>query len=118
MSEPFATVDDYIASFPAETQIILQGVRSAIKDAVPESGETIRYQMPCATLGVRYLIHYAGWAKHIGLYPVPVAGPDLETEIAPLRSSKDTVKLMYDQPLPRDLIVRIVEMIVATRQLD
>ncbi len=42
---------------------------------VPGSGETIRYQMPCATLGDRYLIHYAGWKKHIGLYPVPVAGP-------------------------------------------
>ena len=115
MSEPFVTVDDYIGSFPPATQAILEEVRSAIKAAVPESGETIRYQMPCATLGDRYLIHYAGWAKHVGLYPVPVAGPDLEPLIAPLRSSKDTVKLMYDQPVPRELVARIVQLVAEDR---
>ena len=86
---------EYIASFPGEVQAILEDVRSTIKNAVPGSGETIRYQMPCVMLGDRYLVHYAGWTKHIGLYPVPVADADLE-RIAPLRSDKDTVKLMYD----------------------
>ena len=82
---------------------------------MPGSGETIRYQMPCATLGDRYLIHYAAWKKHVGLYPVPVAGADLEPEIAPLRSDTDTVKLMYDQPVPHELLARIVQFIQADR---
>ncbi len=115
MAERFDTVDEYIASFAPETQAILEDVRSTISAAVPGSGETIRYQMPCATLGDRYLIHYAAWSKHIGLYPVPVAGPDLESEISPLRSEKDAVRLMYDRPLPHDLLARIVQFIAATR---
>ncbi|WP_332644051.1 iron chaperone [Aeromicrobium sp.] len=115
MTERFETVDEYIASFPSEVQVILEEVRSTIKAAIPGSGETIRYQMPCATLGDRYLIHYAGWKKHVGLYPVPVAGADLEPEIAPLRSDTDTVKLMYDRPVPRELLARIVQFIAAKR---
>ena len=115
MAERFDTVDDYIASFPAEVQVILEDVRSTIQAAVPGSGETIRYQMPCVMLGDRYLIHYAGWSKHIGLYPVPVVGDDLELEIAPLRSDKDTVKLMYAQPVPHDLLTRVVQFIAAER---
>ena len=115
MAERYDTVDEYIASFPAETQAILEEVRSTIKSAVPDSGETIRYQMPCATLGDRWLIHYAAWSKHIGLYPVAVAGPDLEPEIAPLRAEKDTVKLLYKDPVPTDLLTRIVQFVASTR---
>ena len=115
MAERFDTVDEYIASFAPETQAVLEEVRSTIKTAVPESGETIRYQMPCATLGDGYLIHYAAWSKHIGLYPVPVAGPDLEPEIAPLRAEKDTVKLMYADPVPTDVLARLVQFIAAGR---
>ena len=115
MAERFDTVDDYIASFPPEVQAVLEDVRSTIRTSVPGSDETIRYQMPCVMLGDRYLIHYAAWAKHIGLYSVPVAGDDLEPEIAPLRSDKDTVKLMYDRPVPRDLLGRIVQFIAAQR---
>ena len=113
MAERFDTVDEYIASFPGEVQVILEDVRATIKNAVPGSGETIRYQMPCVMLGDRYLVHYAGWTKHIGLYPVPVADADLEPEIAPLRSDKDTVKLMYDRPVPHDLLSRIAQFIAA-----
>ncbi len=111
MAETFDTVDDYNASFPPDKQAFLEEVRSTIKSAVPNSDETIRYQMPCATLGERYLVHYAAWAKHVGLYPIPVAGPDLEPDLAPLRASKDTVRLMYDQPVPRELLARIVQFI-------
>jgi len=115
MAARFDTVGEYIASFPAEVQVLLEDVRATIRAAVPGSGETIRYQMPCVVLGDRYLVHYAGWSNHIGLYPVPVADADLEAEIAPLRSDKDTVKLMYDRPLPHDLLSRIAQFIAAQR---
>lgn len=115
MAERFDTVDQYIASFTAEVRVILEEVRSTIRAALPGSGETIRYQMPCATLGDRYLIHYAAWSKHIGLYPVPVAGPDLEPELAPIRSEKDTVKLMYSEPVPVELLTRLVQFIASER---
>ena len=51
-------------------------------------------------LGGRYALHYAGWKKHIGLYPVPTLPEPLEAEVAPLRSGKDTLVLKHADPLP------------------
>ena len=63
--------------------------------------------MPAFMLGDRYALHFAGWKHHVGLYPVAPLDPELEAEVAPYRAAKDTVKLLYRDPLPTDLIERI-----------
>ena len=64
-----ATVDEYIAGFPAEVQPILFRVREAILSQVPNPEEKIRYGIAAIMLGGRYALHFAGWKKHVGLYP-------------------------------------------------
>src|SRR6476620_9873357 len=78
-----ATVDEYIAGFPLEVAERLQRIRevivsavAAVSDAEPE--ERIRYGIAAVMLGARYALHFAGWKKHIGLYPVPSLEPALE----------------------------------------
>jgi len=63
----FGSVDEYIGSFPAAAQAILEQVRRAILDAVPGAGETISYQIPTITLGGRPLLYFAGWKRHISV---------------------------------------------------
>jgi uncharacterized protein YdhG (YjbR/CyaY superfamily) len=109
------TVDEYIASFPPETQVVLQELRGALQAAVPGMDETVRYGMPCVGLGGRYLLHFAGWKRHIGLYPVPVLAPELEREIAPYRATKDTVRMPLAKPIPYELVGRLVAALAATR---
>ena len=120
-----ATVDEYIAGFPPERQQALQRVREAIHRGVAaasipspteqDESEKIRYGMPAVMLGGRYALHFAGWKKHIGLYPVPVFDGDLEQEITPFRREKDSVALSWTDPIPHDLIERVAAAIVAKR---
>ena len=100
-------VDDYIAEFPADVQAILIEVRAALHSAVPNAEEKIRYGMPAVMLGGRYAIHFAGWKKHVGIYPVAVLTPELEQELAPYRAAKDSLNFVYTRPVPYDLIERV-----------
>jgi uncharacterized protein YdhG (YjbR/CyaY superfamily) len=68
--------------------------------------ESIRYTMPMFQYDGAYL-YVGAWKKHIGLYPVHPADPELEVEIAPYRAKKDTVQFKYTKPVPYDLIARI-----------
>jgi uncharacterized protein YdhG (YjbR/CyaY superfamily) len=108
-------VDDYIATYPDDVQAILRQVRATLLDAIPGGEERVRYAIPAVMLGSRYAIHYAAWKKHLGLYPVPIAGPDLEPELAPYRSTKDTLKFFYADPIPYELIGRIARHRAAAR---
>ena len=116
MSGSITTIDDYIATFPDETQVILREVRRVLHSAVPDAEEKIRYDMPAIMLGGRYAIHFAAWKKHLGLYPVPVLDGEIEKEIAPYRAAKDSVNFSYTKPIPYDLIERVAAAIVALRR--
>jgi len=105
-------IDDYISGFPAETRALLADVRAALLRAVPGGEEKIRYGMPSVLLGGRYAIHYAAWKKHLGIYPVSTAPEELERQIAPFRSGKDSVNFPYSAPVPIDLVERIAAFLV------
>jgi len=100
-------VDDYIATFPPETADILNRVRDAIHAGIPDGEERIGYNMPAVTLGDRYALYFAGWKKHVGLYPVPHSTEPIEVEIAPYRAAKDSVNFPYSREIPYGLITRI-----------
>ena len=115
-----STVDEYIAGFAPEQARTLQLIREAIHRGVaaasiPDESEKIRYGMPAVMLGGRYALHFAGWKKHIGLYPVPVFDGELEAEVSPHRSEKDSVTFPWKEPVPFDLIERVAAAIVAKR---
>jgi uncharacterized protein YdhG (YjbR/CyaY superfamily) len=113
-----SAVDEYIRGFPPEVAERLTEVRAAIRSNVPEPTEKIRYGMPAVMLGGRYALHFAGWKKHIGLYPVPTLAEPLEAEIAPYRAEKDSVVFPHTKPVPYDLIGRVTAAIVALRASD
>ena len=103
------TIDEYIADFPPETQKILEELRALVKEAAPDATETISYAIPTFDLNGRHLVHFAGYAKHIGFYPVPSAMQAFEEELAPYRHGKGSAQFRLDEPMPMDLVRRIVE---------
>jgi uncharacterized protein YdhG (YjbR/CyaY superfamily) len=109
------TIDDYIASFPADVQAILQEVRRIIRNAVPAADETISYGIPTFTFDGRYLVYFAGWKRHISVYPVPTGDATFEREIDPFRAGKGTLKFPLDKPIPYDLIERVTALLVQER---
>lgn len=102
-------MDEYIAGFPTETQKVLQKIRMTIKKAAPEAEETISYKIPTFNLKGKYLIYFAAYKKHIGLYPAPIGNEKFKEEMAPYESGKGTLKFPLDQPIPFNLIQKIVK---------
>ncbi|HEY7330764.1 MAG TPA: DUF1801 domain-containing protein [Gemmataceae bacterium] len=102
-------IDSYILGFPADVQAMLEKVRTTIRDAAPEAEETISYMMPAfRQRGI--LVYFAAWEKHIGLYP-PLSGDKaLEKAIAPYAGPKGNLQFPLDEPIPYDLIERIVKL--------
>jgi uncharacterized protein YdhG (YjbR/CyaY superfamily) len=111
--QKFASVDDYIGSFPPDVQVVLGEVRRVILGAVPAAGETISYQMPAITLGGQPLLYFAGWKHHISLYPAPVGDEDLERQLGRYRSGRSTLKFSLAEPVPYDLIERVARLAAA-----
>jgi uncharacterized protein YdhG (YjbR/CyaY superfamily) len=112
----FASVEEYIGSFPAGVQAILEQVRRAILDAVPGAGETISYHIPTITLGGRPLLYLAGWKRHISVYPAPAGDEALERRLGPYRSAKSTLKFPLSQPVPYDLIAQVAKLNLRRRE--
>jgi uncharacterized protein YdhG (YjbR/CyaY superfamily) len=100
-------IDEYIAGFPPEIQAILQAIRQTIREAAPDAQETISYQMPTFTL-YGNLVHFAAFSRHIGFYPVPSGIDAFRDELAAYKQGKGSVQFPLDQPMPYDLIRRIV----------
>jgi len=110
-----ATVDEYLAGLPAEVRARMAELRAVVREVVPDVGEMISYAMPTFTLDGQALLHVAAWKQHIGIYPLPAMDPVLDAEVAPLRGTQDTLKLLHSRPLPRDLVARVVAAMVAQR---
>ena len=104
----FNSVDEYIATFPADIQKKLEELRATIKAAAPDADEKISYQMP--TFAQRgNLVHFAAYKNHIGFYPTPSGIHEFSSELSVYKSSKGAVQFPLDQPLPLKLVSRIVK---------
>jgi uncharacterized protein YdhG (YjbR/CyaY superfamily) len=102
-------IDEYIARFPKNTQRVLQQIRATIKKAAPRAEETISYSIPTFTLNKTYLLYFAGYKKHVSLYPAPSGNEAFEKEISVYRSGKGPVQFSLEKPLPLNLIAKIVK---------
>lgn len=102
------TIDEYIAGFPPNVQAILQQIRATIHQTAPDAQEAIKYGIPTFTLKGN-LVHFGAYKGHIGFYPTPGGIEAFQDELAPYVVAKGTVRFPLDQPIPYDLIRRIVE---------
>jgi uncharacterized protein YdhG (YjbR/CyaY superfamily) len=105
--ETSSSIDTYMAAFPPETQAILQKIRTIIHEEAPGVEETIAYGIPTFRLKGN-LVHFAGYKKHIGFYPTPSGIEAFQREINVYKHAKGSVQFPLDQPMPYDLIRRMV----------
>jgi uncharacterized protein YdhG (YjbR/CyaY superfamily) len=104
----FKTVEEYFSTFPASTVNILEQVRNTIKKAAPGAKEVISYNMPAFKMhGV--LVYYAAYKQHIGFYPTATPIEVFKDELTPYKFSKGAIQFPIDQPMPFDLINKIVK---------
>ncbi|MBE0671391.1 MAG: DUF1801 domain-containing protein [Anaerolineales bacterium] len=112
----FQSIDEYIGSCPPESRAYLKQIRKLIHSLVPDAKERISYQIAAFELNGRNLIHFAGWKKHVSLYPVPAGSEAFERQIAKYVDGKGTLKFSLDEPLPIQLIERVIKLHLAVNK--
>jgi len=112
MTEDDDPIEAYIRSFPTQAQDALRTMRAIIRRAAPAASEKISYRMPTFYLNGN-LVHYAAFARHIGLYPLPHVMESFREELKGYTTGKGSIQFPLDQPLPEDLISRIVRQRIA-----
>ncbi|MBI4760845.1 MAG: iron chaperone [Chloroflexota bacterium] len=109
----FQSIDEYIAACPKETHERLQTIRAAIKRIAPAAKEKISYQIAAFELNGRNLVYFAGWKRHVSLYPLPAGDEAFRQEISRYVDGKGTLKFPLDESLPLKLIEKVVRLHVA-----
>jgi uncharacterized protein YdhG (YjbR/CyaY superfamily) len=105
----FHSIDEYIGTFPENVQEIMEQLRGTIREAAPDAGEKISYNMPTFTLNGTYLVYFAGWKNHIAFYGAPRGNPEFKEDLSAYESGAGTLQFPYDKPIPSDLITAIVK---------
>ncbi len=101
------SIDQYILMFAPEIRERLEAIRAIIREEAPEAKEKIGYGMPTFTLNGN-LIHFAAFKHHIGIYPTPSGIEAFKDELSAYKNSKGAVQFPYNEPIPFDLIKKIV----------
>jgi len=110
------TIDEYISGFPVDIQLILNQVRSTIKQVAPNAEESIGYGMPAYKTHGKPLVYFAGFKNHIGFYATPTGHAEFAKELSKYKQGKGSVQFPIDQPMPLELIAQIVEFRVIENQ--
>ena len=110
MHTPFETIDQYITAYPSDVQERLNLLRQLVYETVPELEEFISYQMPAFKYKGKILLYFAAYKNHIGVYAMPNANEVFADELATLglKTSKGTIQLPYNKPIPVELLRDIV----------
>jgi len=107
--EKFETIDLYIASFPEDIQSILKKLRATINNETKGLVETMSYGMPTFKLNGKNLVHFAAFKEHVGFFPTPSGIDGLLEETKQYRTGKGTLQFSYDEPIPWNLVKKIVK---------
>lgn len=113
MQTQFTTIDQYIQSFPTSVQTILNEVRNTIKENAPDAIESISYGMPAWKLNGKPLVYFAGYKNHVGFYATPTGHEAFTKELSIYKQGKGSVQFPINDPMPLQLIARIVQFRVA-----
>lgn len=109
MPATVTSIDDYIATFPPDVRPVLERVRRAILKGAPHAEERISYRIPAFRLDGRYLVYFAGFKSHIGVYPVRTDSPEFGPALARYASGKATLKFPLEKRIPVELLTRVVK---------
>ena len=105
---------EYIAAAPAARRPDLELIRSTAAAAAPTAIESIAYQMPALRLDGHFLVSYAAFKAHYSLFPASAAVVEaLGDALTPYLAGKGTIRFPADQPVPLDLVRRVVEVRLA-----
>ena len=105
-----ADVRRYLAAQPPDARRRLKRIREIIRAVTPRAVETFSYGIPGFRLDGKVYLYYAGFRKHVSLYPmVGSIQKTFAKQLAGLKTAKGTIQFPLDEPLPEALIRKLVK---------
>lgn len=108
----FATVDDYIAAQSAEAQLRLRELRAIFRATLPEAVEVISYGLPTYKFGAGF-VYFGAAKRHCAIYGSAMHA--LADELRGFDTAKGTVRFPLDQPIPAELVRKLMLATVAEK---
>ena len=106
----YESVDEYMAGLPDDRRAVMEQLRSTIRAAAPEATEVVSYNMPAFRLSGRFLVSYEAFKRHYSLFPwTDQMVAELGDAVKPYAVGKGTLRFPADEPIPLDLVTRIIE---------
>lgn len=102
-------VDTYISRQPENVQQILQKIRGLVHEIAPGATEVISYGIPTFDLNGKHLIHFAGFKKHVSLFPTSSGVEVFKDELESYATSRGTIQFPLDKSIPYELIRKITK---------
>ena len=102
------SIDEFIAGYPRDVQVILQQIRTTITKAAPDAEEAIKYQIPTFVLNGN-LVHFAAFKNHVGFYPTSSGIEEFKEALSPYLGGRGSVRFPINKPMPLSLIDEIVK---------
>ena len=108
MDTSYRTTDEYIERLAGVAREKIEELRAIIKSAAPKATEKISYSMPAFDQN-GIIVYYAAFKDHVSLFPTSSGIGHFAKELEQYKFSKGTIQFPLDQPLPKELIERIVK---------
>ncbi len=102
-------VDRYVRQFDDTIRERLETLRALVRTEVPDAEESFSYGLIGYKLGGKPLVYFGGFKRHVGLYATPNGHDAFKDEFSKYKQGKGSVQFPNDQPLPIELIKRVVE---------
>ena len=102
-------IESYINTFTESTQEILQNIRKLIQENAPGAEEIFAYGMPGYKTNSKPLVYFAAFKNHIGFYATPSGHEEFREELSKYKQGKGSVQFSFNQPIPYNLIERMVQ---------
>src|SRR3954451_1817346 len=110
MAKP-GSVDEYLAALAPERRPIFEALRAACREAAPNATEVISYNMPALKQHNRFVVSYGAYKGHYSLFPSShVVRTELGDDIAPYLHGAGTIRFPEAQPIPLELVRRVVRL--------
>lgn len=108
-----SAVETYLANVPDHFRPALERLRATIRACAPEADEVISYGQPTFKLD-GHLVAYAAFRKHLSFFPMSsTLVARFAEELEGYKTSTGTIQFTPENPLPDDLVRRMVELRIA-----
>ena len=108
------TVDEYLAGAPEPQRSTLLELRATLRELLPDATEGLSYGVPAFKVGGKPVAGYAYFKNHCSYFPHSASVlPQLAAELGTHEWARGTLKFPVDDPLPRSLMARLIEVKIA-----